>query len=375
MPFPPSDEELLAGFTDQEKEFFAWYHDSIIERGRAGFFGFPLLVRARFPDPELQEQYHAWSDKWFGRHAARQAYRISPTEFFRKIASTTFTNTKSRNSWHWMMKTCNTPFCFLGQSDFGGVLMSYGLQPSSDYLHPNLEAAETKSLVHYSILSVSASNDVDLRPTTRHSDKNMPAQPSPGEDSIFSGGSASSVDSSRCGSWDSWRWDMVDAPFPESAEGCGIGNDNGFLVAQLGRLHVSAGKSGGVSEGPWVPANYGVVVEIGKQGQPGAVYVLFNFHDGRPCIPLVDGQGWPKTFTLAKIANSPQELAEASVDFETKGTVKHFNFEVISDNECHIAHPTVEQIQKERMIELDPDTIGMGNGPGLVTSFDRHKGD
>ncbi|KAK3336765.1 hypothetical protein B0T19DRAFT_396476 [Cercophora scortea] len=370
MQFPPSDEELLAGFTDQEKEFFAWYHDSIIERGRAGFFGFPLLVRARFPEPKLQEQYHAWSDKWFGRHAARQAYRISPAEFFRKIASTTFTNTKSRDSWHWMMKTCNTPFCFLGQSDFGGVPGSYGLEPSSDYLRPNLETAETKSLVHHSILSVNASTHVDddvettPKPGIRHSsDKNKSAQPSPGEDSISLGGSSSSADSGRRGSWESWRWDMADAATPcsESSEGYGIGDDeNGFLFAQLGRLHVSAGqRDGAMSEGPWVPTNYGVVVEINKQGKPGAVYILLNLHNGRSFIPLFDGQGRrhshigrltkdsSKTFTLAKIANTPQEFAQASMDFETKGTVKRLNFEVISDSECRIVHPTVDQIQKE----------------------------
>ncbi|KAF4888299.1 hypothetical protein CGCFRS4_v009908 [Colletotrichum fructicola] len=146
--------------------------------------------------------------------------------------------------------------------------------------------------------------------------------------------------------------------------------ETGFVFAQIGSLRVFNGTNGWPKKGepfndaymresPWEETKFGVVVRIDNDGNPGAVYVIYNFwahgknieandHFRPPVrnhknqvLPHV-GQLHPKcnpgeNFTVAKIANNIADLIPNS---ESQSSLlvfsREFDFKVVSKEECHI---------------------------------------
>ena len=133
MPRPPTDEELLASFTPLEWEFNAWYKENEREIAKIaaekGSGARADYINRKWSDPVQRKQYRAWIMKWFGRYEARMLYRMPPEEFVDMVKTTNFANSDSAAQFLFAMEMLNTPFVVLGESDFGGVFTSYGLEP------------------------------------------------------------------------------------------------------------------------------------------------------------------------------------------------------------------------------------------------------
>ncbi|ROT34534.1 hypothetical protein SODALDRAFT_329785 [Sodiomyces alkalinus F11] len=289
-----------------------------------------------WPDPEVQDRYRQWQCDWTGRVADRLVRDIPQSEFLDRVLATNFGSASSRAQHLWMMEMLNTPFCLLGESDFGnsGVFTGYAMDPGPAYLWPNLESQHDVGLVSPNILGINlgvrVEGDFVLRegPATTVSPRKRRREEarSSGEDTVRSA-------------------DSRDADHP-----------GGFIFVQLGALYAYNGTKPWAEArtlgrdttipGPWRATGFGVVLEIDARGRPGAVWVIYNFHtiedndsdERKHCHIPTRAEGsvstFPyigrltpacnETFTIAKIAESLAELKNesAKIDFRVMDTVE-----------------------------------------------------
>ena len=99
--------------------------------------------------------------------SAMMKYQIPPNEFFDKIHKTNFRDTEAHAEGLWMMEMGHTPFCPLGESDFGGIVTSYGLHPGANYLSPNLNHSEDADVIHHSLLGINTNVPIEIAASYR----------------------------------------------------------------------------------------------------------------------------------------------------------------------------------------------------------------
>lgn len=80
---------------------------------------------------------------------------MSQSEFIDTISATNFGSASSRAQHLWTTEMLNTPFCLIGESDFGGVLTGYAMDPGPAYLWPSFEDDHDADLLHRNILAIS----------------------------------------------------------------------------------------------------------------------------------------------------------------------------------------------------------------------------
>ncbi|CAM1509460.1 Fc.00g031990.m01.CDS01 [Cosmosporella sp. VM-42] len=362
MPPPPSDAELLASFTPREHEFHAWNtaNRELLKTVAWDYAGECRILREAFHDPKLVEEYNAWHDKWFGRHSARSWYQMTPADFFNMLRSTNFMSRDSLASFRYKMEMYNLPpLLLLGESQFGldNTSTGYALLPGNRALWPHLDMLpDDPTLLPQNILGINLKIHIDHEPGPDFSDmssghRRRHQERSSGEDTV------------------------------RSTDSDDIQGHGGFVFVQIGVLYTFSSAGGweekrtkgleAIMPGPWLTTGFAVVVEIDVYGRLGGVWAIFNFHtddedehedededededaseeedldDYKPVqIPLTDESGNPlqhigrltdgsnKTFTVAKIANSVNDLE--------LGHTRKFEFDVWSDKECQIVRAKV----------------------------------
>ncbi|KAJ0285257.1 hypothetical protein Brms1b_008963 [Colletotrichum noveboracense] len=292
------------------------------------------LTTEKFPDRNVRMEFFAYD----GRRAQERVEKIinpqlTPRQCMMQIKNTDFTQSGPRAQWYWMMEMMFKKFHPIGFATHGGHTTGYGIDPGPVYLLPHgfNPNNHTGQRLHHSLLGINLDIGLEICDT----DPGIPIK-------MINTGS-----------------DHVFTP-PET----------GFVFAQIGSLRVFNGTNGWPKKGepfndaymresPWEETRFGVVVRIDNDGNPGAVYVIYNFwahgknieandHFRPPVrnhknqvLPHV-GQLHPKcnpgeNFTVAKIANNIADLIPNS-ESESSLLVfsREFDFKVVSKEECHI---------------------------------------
>lgn len=272
MPLNPflSDKEIVESFTEEEKQFYEFYletNKAVFDadgRRKGGMWAISDRIIAFWPDLEVRARYCRWQLDWSGRTNDRLKRVIPQSEFFDTISTTDFGSVLARGQHLWMMEMLNTPFCLLGESDFGGVFTGYAMDPGPAYLWPNFQDENDPDLVHQNILAINTNVPVEGEFIERQSTARSTPRRRRSEADISGGDTIRSVDS-------------------EDADGPG-----GFIFVQLGALFAYSGtkpwtelqmsERKAIVHGPWNATGFGVVLQIDSRGRPGPVWVICNFH-------------------------------------------------------------------------------------------------
>ncbi|KAK5990149.1 hypothetical protein PT974_08415 [Cladobotryum mycophilum] len=326
-----SDAELMAAFTPQEKEFYDFHMKNRLATlgAKWNYQVMRTNVTKRWPDPHTQSSYFKWYTEWCERHTNRVTQPIIVHDFVENLKKTRFNDSASLARFHWMMEMQNVPFVRLGQASCGGVKTLYGLDPGIAYLWPNRDDEdETVGLMKRSVMVINTSISVD--PPAPH----VVAVPQKRRREL--GSSDDSTSSDQTVSWP---------------------------VAQLGALFVFQDSDSAIDNEDdetrykWIPAGFGVVVRLDARGNPGAVYVIYDFlKDSDPEEPQAppepisyqksDGRLLPPSigrlredmrdgcqFTIAKIAENLDEL---------KNPIREFGFKVQFTDEREIVRAKID---------------------------------
>jgi hypothetical protein len=337
-PFLP-DEQIVESFTEEEKKFYDFH----IETDKAvfnadgsrngGMWAISNRIIAFWTDLEVRARYCKWELAWSGRSRDRLKRVMPQSEFLDTILATNFGSVSARAQHLWMMEMLNTPFCLLGESDFGGVFTGYAMDPGPAYLWPNYQYENDPDLVHRNILAINTNVLVEDEFIERQS-------------------TAQSTPRRRRREADSSGGDTIRSADSEDADCPG-----GFIFVQLGALFAYGGtkpwselrtsERKAIVRGPWNATGFGVVLQIDSRGRPGPVWVIYNFHtSGNDDVPgqhqhrhirmMTEGSSTPfpyigrltdacnRTFTVAKIADSLAELKDgaAKIDFRVAAVVE-----------------------------------------------------
>ncbi|KAH6848177.1 hypothetical protein B0I37DRAFT_432324 [Chaetomium sp. MPI-CAGE-AT-0009] len=328
MPINPllPDEEIVESFTEEERKFYDWYNEasdtiwSTDGRRKGGVFELSDRIMASWPDPEVRARYCQWQNAWSGRAFDRLRRVVPQSEFLDTISATNFGSVSSRARHLWMMEMQNTPFCLLGESDFGGVLTGYAMDPGPAYLWPNFEYENDADLVHRNILAI----NTNVRVEGEFIERQDSAQTSPRR---------------RRGEAESSGGDTIRSADSGDADCAGGG------TKPWTELRISQRKA--IVRGPWAATGFGVILEIDSRGRPGPVWVIYSFHTiddddtsgeqrHHHIRIMAEGSSTPfsyigrltpacdRTFTVAKIAKNLAELKDGSakIDFQVEAVVE-----------------------------------------------------
>ncbi|KAK0707761.1 hypothetical protein B0H67DRAFT_588528 [Lasiosphaeris hirsuta] len=370
MPVNPllPDEQIVESSTEQEKELYGRYirtrdeYDKLC--GLTLVDGVPstiAFVDKAWPDPEVCDCYEEWEEAWCLRERDRMRRVMSQSEFIDTISATNFGSASSRAQHLWTMEMLNTPFCLIGESDFGGVLTGYAMDPGPAYLWPNFEDDQDSDLLHRNILAINTNVRIEGEFTKGQGSALPATQTSPQKrrrEAESSGGET--VRSA----------DSEDADCP-----------GGFLFVQLGAVFAYGGSTkpwtelrtserNDVSRGPWTATGFGVLLQIDSRGRQGPVWVIYNSHtidendtsdkqrhyhvpimaeDSSTPLPHIGRltAACDRTFTIAKIADSLAELENKSarIDFRVEAMVE---FQMVRVKACSSSPgmPLVRQFVK-----------------------------
>ncbi|KAK3376370.1 hypothetical protein B0T24DRAFT_618540 [Lasiosphaeria ovina] len=245
-----------------------------------------------------------WCNTWIDRIFDRE-FTVPSSEFVDTLRRTNFRNTQSRAEWLAMMEIRNHEFFLLGEAKFDGIFTCFGLIPGAFYLTPNMGADDyTEGTIYRSILGINTNVPIEFTPPEDgggSSSKRRRQERSSGEDSV------------------------------RSTDSGDVDYGHGFIFAQLGPLYAFTGPcdweearktmtyDDTIKMGHWTATGFGVVAEIGKNGHPGAIWLIYNFYqdDDTDDAPVTKQQlpeigrlvkGCTTTFTVAKIAESLGQL-------------------------------------------------------------------
>ncbi|KAM0556082.1 hypothetical protein ACHAPJ_006070 [Fusarium lateritium] len=266
---PKTDKEIQSEWSPKEWEYFKWWdkNSEIATRLRSPLSergAYDKLLNDAWSDPDDRAGFVKWRRRWTSRVRDRLNYPIQPRELLDTIAKTNFLDNARAGKFHWTMEMGKVPFITLGQATFEGVLTCYGLQIGIDYLWPNLDSDEP-GVTKNNILAINLTVEVPVNHATSTSKFNPVS-------------SLSHIEESKKFLGEPVRDHHVFSP-------------DHFVFVQLGALCVFAGewaeavKEGGlnvINKGPWGHNNFGVVLRIDARGNPGAVYVIYNFYECDP---------------------------------------------------------------------------------------------
>ncbi|KAI8313378.1 hypothetical protein K4K61_008207 [Colletotrichum sp. SAR11_59] len=327
-PTPPSDrpeKEQVAAFESLSKQ---------IDKNRQwNATDVRKLATKIFPDRKVRKEFFAYDAKRSRARVEETTPQLTLEQCMERIKSTNFAQSGPRAEWYWMMEMIFKKFHPIGYATHGGHTTGYGIDPGPVYLLPHgfNPGTQIGQRLHHSLLGINLDLTVGLFDT----DPGTPIRMiTTGSDHVF------------------------------------LPSETGFVFAQIGSLRVFNGSNGWPKPGqpvsqiymrdsPWEETKFGVVVRIDHNGNPGAVYVIYNFWEHgknieandhfRPPVRNHKNQVLPhvgrlhpdcnpgENFTVAKIANNIAELVPNS---ETASSLllfsREFDFKVVSKEECHI---------------------------------------
>src|SRR5690606_24106626 len=91
------DKELIAAFTDQEREFFDWYeaNKGVLEAWNTPFKTVTQMMQKRWSKPDIYPLFLNWLSKWTGRVNDRMKYMMPSSELIDRICSTNILDSHS----------------------------------------------------------------------------------------------------------------------------------------------------------------------------------------------------------------------------------------------------------------------------------------
>ncbi|KAJ4269508.1 hypothetical protein NW762_001169 [Fusarium torreyae] len=392
MPPPKTDEEIQASWGPLQWEFLKWHdeNDEAIRatlRQGADWFAYDKMIEQKWPDPRDRDAFDEWCDEWFGRHTTRMSYQMSSREFLDMVSQTNFLDDEKTGVLYWTIEMHNVPFVTLCESNFGGVLTCYCFKPLARYIEQNREDSEHRQVIDNGLLMMDLDPDVSIVPNRHSANSSEDSSPHLRPPSVFmdydpesaspkspeshtmspdsqmtsrqpSILSVNSIGSRRVSNSSTHappagvdtlrqRYKSRERPriTTETLQSPEAKSPNQFVFAQLGALFVFGGdweqarQSGrdAINEGPWLQNGYCIVVRINEEGEPGAVYAVYNhaeeedcaqvsddFHDPELICDHVPGFLHPKCNRFAlvlKIADSLDDLGshDKRLDFTSGG--------------------------------------------------------
>ncbi|KAK2755816.1 hypothetical protein CKAH01_17268 [Colletotrichum kahawae] len=291
------------------------------------------IATKRFPDRKVRKEFFEYDARRSRATVEKTTPQLTPKQCMTQIKNTNFAQSGPRAQWYWMMEMVFKKFHPIGYATHGGHTTGYGIDPGPVYLLPHGFNPRTQigQRLHHSLLGI----NFDISFGIYDTDPGIPIKMiTTGSDHVF------------------------------------MPSENGFVFAQIGSLRVFNGSEGWpkcgekvsqiyMHDSPWEETKFGVVVRIDNNGNPGAVYVIYNFwvhgknieandhfrprvrNHKNQVLPHV-GQLHPKcnsgeNFTVAKIVNNIAELVPSSEsDSSLLILSREFNFNVLSKEECHI---------------------------------------
>ncbi|KAJ4269509.1 hypothetical protein NW762_001170 [Fusarium torreyae] len=339
---PKTDKEVQSGRSPEEWEYYNWYNKNYMKimKARSALSEkgtYDKLMSDAWPDPKDRDGFVDWLLERARIGSERLDYQIQPRELLDTIAKINFLSNTQAGKFHWTMEMCNVPFIILGQATFDSVSTCYGLQIGTEYLWPNLSSDEP-DVTKNNILAINLAVEVPVNNATSTS------KPNPVSSLLH-------IEENKKFLGEPVRDHHIFSP-------------EHFVFVQLGALCVFTGdwtealKEGGlnpINKGPWEHNNFGVALRIDARGNPGAVYVIYNFYECDPDLRADPDEndsdqypgrerransldtrlvapGCKERFAVAKIANSLYELGDIE---------KRFEFEVVASGERQIVRAKI----------------------------------
>ncbi|KJZ79471.1 hypothetical protein HIM_00940 [Hirsutella minnesotensis 3608] len=365
MPPPPTDEQIIASFTPEEREIHDWYHEPHIvqerEKHAAESFSWQKWVSRELRPQRRMEAYYSWSDKWLGRFSRRRKYPMSVHKFIRLVIDTRF---KDDLSILWLLgqfTSYTTPYITAGTSTFGGMKKTYVIQTTeTPYLYPHRDFQfhkEIDGILDREMLVIKYDDVVD-----DGLGNNPSSYPTLTARKRRRGNRSDNSDNSN-----------------SSAETDDAFTGDHMVFLQIGSLHVFEGdetaiedmRDGKHPEKALQPTNFGVVVEITSRCDLGSVYAIYKFveqnrddwdqpnvhvrkygNNGK-CLPCIGRlyDGCKETFTVAKIAEKIEDLRKGE---------RNFHFAVKNrTQECRIARAIRRGVQPQVLSPYSSNASGL----------------
>ncbi|RSM17181.1 hypothetical protein CDV31_003895 [Fusarium ambrosium] len=332
---PPSDQELIASFTERERMFYDWYFRTEEERDKLDMcsMAYTLFLRKYWPNPQDLDDYFEWSRKWFGRHMVRARYRMSDEEIFDGVRGTNFASSQDLAKHCWTMEMSNNPLLVLGSARLRGSITGFAVQPDSTFLWPTFDYPDEPGLMHESLLAINLDVPINL--------SGLPKTLTRCVDQTFVSHNDRLV-------LDSTQFHPDQTP-------------TNFVFAQLGELCVFTGdwkaarndSGDDDDDGAWEPTGFGVVVEVQSNGQPKCLWAIYNCMPPRedledePCDFDINTQRKHRGIEQGdgSIFNDPKMnpcfAMKITNDLQDFGPSKELNFQVVCKREMQIVRAKV----------------------------------
>ncbi|KAG5745819.1 hypothetical protein H9Q72_011213 [Fusarium xylarioides] len=141
MPLPKSDEEIMAGWSAQEREFWDWTEknkNKILDTQRYGaeWNAYQKLMKQAWPDHDILEKYEEWAYNWHRRFFVRNKHIISTRDFIDMVSQTNFLDSDNVEKVYHNIRIYDNSLIAIGETNFGGVVTGYAFMPEPGFLEP-----------------------------------------------------------------------------------------------------------------------------------------------------------------------------------------------------------------------------------------------